>query len=146
MNLEKIVGERRQVVILYQLLSQRSHVISHLILPSFEEHAEFVRKHPYRVWYLIKLQSDYIGTAYLTKNNCIGINFASNIDRFGELIHKLMTKHRPLKEVKSLRPPYFYVNVATGDTELERQLALASARKIQSTFALTQSPRGMESH
>ena len=42
--------------------------ISHLKMPSYEEHVKFLQKKPYLVHYIIKEEGDRIGNIYLTDN------------------------------------------------------------------------------
>lgn len=136
MILEKVIGTNDQVETLFNILIKRTHNISNKVLPSLTEHLEFVRNHPYRAWYLIKTNSSYIGTAYLTKTNCVGVSLVSNVDLFSNVVQMILKKHKPLKEIKSIRPSYFYINIAPDNKEVEYQLVKLNAEKIQSTFIL----------
>lgn len=138
-TLEKVTGTDDQILALYNILIKRTHNISNATLPSIEEHIKFSQNHPYRIWYLLKANSDYIGSAYLMDNNCVGINLITNFDLFPSIVHKILKTHNPLKEIKSVRPPYFYINVAPENEQIEDQLTKLHARKIQSTFILTPS-------
>lgn len=62
--------------ILWDLLAERTpeQSISHKQMPTAEEHLAFVSKPPYRCWYLIADGKDYVGSAYLTRKNEIGIS------------------------------------------------------------------------
>jgi hypothetical protein len=137
LTLEKVTGTDDQIRALYDILVRRTHNISNTILPSIEEHTRFVQKHPYRIWYLVKADSDCIGSAYLLENNCVGINLITTSDLLPFILKTIQKKHKPLKEIKSVRPPYFYVNVASDNKEFEAQLVKLHARKIQSTFILS---------
>ena len=44
-----------QIKSLYELLARRTHNISHKEMPTFEQHCDFVKSDPYRVWFLIYL-------------------------------------------------------------------------------------------
>jgi hypothetical protein len=136
-TLEKVTGTGVQIRALYEILIKRTHNISNTAHPLLEEHIKFVKNHPYRVWYLIKANSNYIGSVYLMENNCVGINLIVDFDPFPNIVKKIIKKHKPLKEIKSVRPPYFYINVAPNNKEIENQLMRLNARKIQSTFILT---------
>ena len=74
MNLVPITREKRAIEILYDLLKERTpeQSISHKVMPTIEEHAEFVRSHPYLCWYLL-LDDDYVGSVYLSKQREIGV-------------------------------------------------------------------------
>jgi hypothetical protein len=136
-TLEKITGTDDQIRALYDILIIRTHNISNTKSPSIEEHIKFAQNHPYRIWYLVKVNSNYIGSAYLMENNCVGINLITNFDLFPNIVKTILKKHKPLKEIKSVRPPYFYINIAPDNEEGEAQLMKLHAQKIQSTFILT---------
>ena len=136
-TLEKVTGADDQIRALYDILIKRTYNISNRTLPSIEEHIKFAQNHPYRTWYLVKDDSDYIGSAYLMKNNCVGINLIKNFELFPNIVNKILKKHKPLKEVKSVRPSYFYINIAPENKQIEAQLMKLNAQKIQSTFILT---------
>lgn len=61
---------------LFQLLAEREpeESISHRKMPTYGQHLEFVRAHPYRHWYMIRNERDVVGSIYLTKANEIGIS------------------------------------------------------------------------
>ncbi len=136
MILEKVIGTDDQIKILFKILKKRTHNISHITLPSIAEHLKFVRHHPYRAWYLIKIGYSYVGSAYLMKNNCIGVNLISNADLLPYVLKIILKRHKPLKEIKSIRPPYFHINVSPENKEIEYQLVKLNAKKIQSTFSV----------
>ena len=64
------------MAILYKLLGQRKpwQSISHKNMPTFDEHVEFVKSDPYRVWYLILTDDAAAGCVYLTHEREIGIS------------------------------------------------------------------------
>lgn len=135
-NFEKVIGTNTQIKILYRLLKVRNYNISNKNIPRLKEHIEFVINHPYRIWYLIKIDLDYIGSIYILKNNCIGINLIKNIDSFSEIIKLILKKYKPLKEIKSVRPPFFFINVAPGNVKIHHQLKNMRADKIQTTYLI----------
>jgi hypothetical protein len=71
------------------------------------------------------------------ENNCIGINIINNTNLFSSVVNEVLRRHKPLGEIKSVRPPYFYVNISPENKEAEEQLLCINAKKIQSTFSLT---------
>ena len=136
-TLEKVTGTDDQIRALYDILIKRTYNISNTTSTSIEEHIKFAQNHPYRIWYLVKANSDYIGSAYLMENNCVGINLITNFELFPIIVNKILKKHKPLEEIKSVRPPYFYINIAPENKQIEAQLIKLDAQKIQSTFVLT---------
>lgn len=74
--------------ILYQLLFERNldKSISHIEMPTFELHKEFVKSDPYKHWYLIydyNLKHLVVGSIYLSKNNEIGLFIFDKYKRQG---------------------------------------------------------------
>ena len=136
LELVKVTGTQGQILALYEILNMRTHNISNTTLPTIKQHIKFVRNHPYRFWYLVNLNSDCIGSAYVMDNNCVGINLVKNIDFFPDVLNLILKKHKPLKEIKSVRPPYFYINIATDNKLIKNQLIKLNAQEIQSTFIL----------
>lgn len=135
---EKITGAKEQIVVLYDLLDKRKHNISHQSIPSFEDHAEFTKNHPYRAWYLVKSDDLYIGSIYVAKNNSIGISVISNEKQtLAVALNFIFNKYKPLKEIKSLRPPDFYINVPASNKRLAGFLEKFGAIKIQTSYTLS---------
>jgi RimJ/RimL family protein N-acetyltransferase len=61
--------------ILDQLLAEREEYesISHNDMPTWGEHYNFVKKRPYKVWYIIYDEQTPVGSVYLSFSNEIGI-------------------------------------------------------------------------
>jgi len=139
-SFEKIRPTVFQIKTLYQILCMRRKNISHCRLPSLAEHVNFVNNHPYRAWYLIKLENEYIGSAYILKNNCIGIFTSKNSYFIFEcVVNFLMNKYAPLPEIKSVRPGSYFINSSPEDSFLKSCLNKIGAKKIQVTYSLNDS-------
>lgn len=111
---EPVSHEERHICTLYELLSKRNHNISHQTLPSYEQHSIFVRSHPYRKWFLVKISDVYVGSFYITFENTVGINLLDDFipEALPLVIHEIHLKFKPLPEIKSVRSRSFSVNVA----------------------------------
>ncbi len=134
---EKITGAKNQREALYGLLKKRKHSISHKSIPTKKEHNEFVANNPYRAWYLIENNNQYIGSTYILKNNCIGFNIINDDYEILPLaLEFIFKRYKPLKEKKSERPPNFYINASPNNKKIKLQLDKIGARKIQITYAL----------
>lgn len=76
-TLINIYQEENRHAILYSLLNERTpeQSISHKAMPTYQEHVNFVESMPYKKWYFVHSakEKDYVGTAYLSKHNEIGI-------------------------------------------------------------------------
>jgi hypothetical protein len=138
-ELVRIRKNAEHAFMLYNLLKTRVHNISHVRLPTLEEHFNFVMSHPYRAWYFIKAKNDgsMVGSIYLHKNNCIGISVLPGCDDFIEdAIAQLISKFSPLPAIKSVRTAVFAFNVAPENNELMAVIKKMGARLVQHTFVL----------
>ena len=135
-RLEKVIGDQSQIKVLFQLLKNRKSNISNTFLPTINSHIKFVKNHPYRAWYLIKSNEIYIGSTYIMENNCIGISLICDVSNFPRIVEMILKKHKPLKEIKSVRPSNFYIIIAPNNKEIESQLNKLGANKIQLSYSL----------
>lgn len=134
---EKITGSEEQILFLHQLLSGREHTISHKRLPDMATHREFVTNNPYREWWIVRFKNNVIGSVYLTKENAIGLNLTtSNPDMYVRIINKVKIAYRPLPEIPSVRPNYFFVNVAPENLTFLRGLKKMSAIHTQNSYRI----------
>ena len=101
---ENVVPTDEQIITLYELLKQRTHNISHSVIPRFSEHSNFVRYNPYRAWFLLYLKDRYIGSIYITLENVLGVNI---LDPYIEIcletvVAKVMSEIDPLPLLPSV--------------------------------------------
>ena len=63
------------VKFLFDLLKERDPRvnISHRKMPTYSQHAKFIKSKPYSKWYIILKSKQKIGSIYLSKNDEIGI-------------------------------------------------------------------------
>lgn len=134
---EKVTGSRAQVLALYGLLEQRGHGISHQQMPSLSAHTAFVRAHPYRAWYLLYRGGALMGSAYLQRDNSVGIHLTPGQHRhLAEVVQRLQGLHAPLKPIPSVRPAHFCIHIAPSNAPMRRALEKMGAPQIQQTYAL----------
>ena len=134
---ETVECSNEHIGTLFDLLSQRTHSVSHNAMPSLSDHKSFVKKHPYRAWYLIKNEKCYIGTVYITYENHIAISLPSySYDKFSEILDWIVHAHKPLNGLKSVRPSHYQINVPIGDIDLDKVLSELGHTKIQVTYLL----------
>ena len=135
-KLTEVNGNSEDVDVLYQLLRERDFSISHTSLPTFEEHKEFVKNNPYRIWYMVNLDSIPIGTIYLLKDNSIGLFLKKKYLEFtGTALSIVIKKHKPLKPIKSVRGKSFHINTNPNDVDLISALNEYGMKHIQSTYS-----------
>lgn len=126
---------------LFELLTARVHKISHGGLPSFEEHAEFVQKHPYRAWYFVFSENDgkkrCIGHVYLKFDNSLGINLLDNEvskNHVFSVIQYIKKNYEPMPPIKSMVSARFHVNVAESNVNLQETLNSLGGKVAQVTY------------
>jgi RimJ/RimL family protein N-acetyltransferase len=106
-----------QVEFLYDLLAERDPVanISHREMPTFQNHWDFVKSRPYKVWCMVYADDDPVGAVYLTQQNEIGvfISEAEQRNGYGKQAVELLMQMHPSKR--------FLANIAPGNA---RSLAM----------------------
>lgn len=134
---EKITTSEEHCKITFNLLSKRLHVISHK-KTSYSEHKKFLFSHPYRTWYLIKINDQYVGSFYVSKENTIGINTSEKYANFvvKKIIKFVIKNYEPLPEVPSVRNGKFSINVSPTDKLLAEILENIGANVAQISYYL----------
>ena len=94
---------------LYGLLKEReSNVnISHKKMPTYVQHIKFIESRPYSKWYIIRLGNQKIGSAYLSKQNEIGIFITKNmhVKKLGTTaVNILIKKNRRKRYLANINP------------------------------------------
>ena len=140
MNYEfvEVLPSHEQVEILFKLLSQRKYNISHNKMPNLEEHKNFVFSNPYKNWFLVKSSENYIGTFYLQENNSISINIEEiHYKEYIPLIFEFIKLNfKPNKQIKSLRPKNFYINVPINDLKFQKVLENNGYKPLQISYSI----------
>ena len=133
----RIRNKEAHIIALYDLLKTRIFNISNTQLPSLEEHKNFVVNNPYRAWYLIERNKCFIGSVYLLKNNCVGIYVSKQEDGvIRAIINWILKYKKPLPEIKSVRAPYFHINVSPNNLALAATLQDMHYKAVQITWSL----------
>ena len=124
--------DERDEKILFELLARREHFISHINLPDKDEHKKFIKSNPYRYWAIVLEDSVPIGAVYVQMDNSIGLNLLKQKKHhvYRTLQH-IKHNFKPLNEVKSKIPAYFYVNIPYTNNTLENILSELGALPIQ---------------
>ena len=88
---------------LYDLLKNRNPNvnISHKKMPSFKEHIKFIDSKPYSKWYIIRQNSEKVGSIYLSKQNEIGLFLKNNVQgrNIGTKALNLLITKNPKKRI-----------------------------------------------
>lgn len=131
------------VKFLHRLLEERPREanISHTGVPTLEQHRRFVRRRPYRAWYLVETSAlgERVGSVSVTGRNEIGIAILrahQRKDYARAALRQFLATVRPLKGVRSTRRGRFIANVAPGNRRAHRFFLGLGARPIQVTYEL----------
>lgn len=122
---------RNAVDVLFDLLKERDPAanISHQKMPTFEEHSNFFASKPYFAWYLLKVNGEYAGSVYLSKNREIGVFIFKQYQGKGygkAAVVKLM----------NIVGGSFLANVAPGNDKSKRLFESLGGKAIQVTYKL----------
>ena len=129
--------DQNDTELLFELLKQRAHSISHIKTPNWDEHEAFVKSNPYRYWAIILDGDCPIGTFYLQDDNSVGLNISEpKLYLVSQVLNNIRTKFKPIRERKSKVPPYFYVNASYGNEKLGQLLIHSDAVPIQISYKI----------
>ena len=135
LKLITVSDSEEHIVALYALLKNREFGISHKCLPSFREHIEFVKNHPYRLLMLVEFKGEYVGSIYLHTDNSIGVNILKERYSIVTLVlEEILIAYQPLPPIKSVRSEFFHINVPSDDGDLANEVAKVSGVEIQKTY------------
>lgn len=110
---------KRNLEFLYELLKLRRYSISHIEIPSFKEHFDFVKNHPYHKWFIVEYDSNLIGSLYIHNDNSIGIDILNQYEIFiPDVLKFLEKKYKPLPYIKSVRSKNFFLNLSPQNKKL----------------------------
>lgn len=126
--------------VLYELLAERppEATVTHQVMPSPEEHAAFVRTHPFRFWYVLDVGGDYVGALEATDRNELGVSVLIRHQRkgYGRLALELFLKtHWPLPAIKAYRNGAWLANIAAYNHHSKFFFKKIGFRLIQETYA-----------
>ena len=134
---EKVDGTQEQIEMLYSFLSKRSYSISHKNLPSPESHKHFVLFHPSRAWFIVFEGEEFHGSFYLQKDNSIGVNLLRQTDDIiGAIVNYIKGRFDPYGHIPSVTPPFFYINVAHSNSEMQEILINKGLKALQISYQL----------
>ena len=129
------LGPNPSEKILYDLLEERdpNANISHKEMPTMSEHEAFVRRMPYRAWYLIQTWPtsfrEFVGAIYLTNQREIGIGIFKKYQGQGH-------GTAAVRQLMELHPGKFYANISPHNPNSVKLFKRFGAKLIQNTFEL----------
>ena len=117
---------------LYELLKKREPLasISHKKMPSYEEHVKFVLSKPYSKLYVVEYKNQKVGSAYISKQDEIGICVVKEFQ--GKGIDKKTTWLLMKKNPRSR----YLANVAPENHILQEFFKKLGFRGLQYTYEI----------
>jgi len=115
---------------LFDMLKKRdSRVnISHRTVPTYRNHVKFVLSKPYSKWYIIKYQTQKVGTIYLSKQDEIGLFIKNEFQR-------LCLEKKALQSLIKLNPRDRYLtNINPKNTKSKKFFQKNGFKLIQYTY------------
>ena len=135
--LEDIKKSDENIEAAYKLYKSRPkyHLISANKKLKYLEHAKFVRKNPYRKWFIIKFKNNYIGTIYLTFENNIGYFILDKYTKYSKKIfNRIFDKIIPLPKKLSINQNRFTINISSNNKKYQKIINNIGGKIIQKTF------------
>jgi RimJ/RimL family protein N-acetyltransferase len=113
MTLIDVYDTPASYAVLFQILEEREphQNISHLRMPTWQEHVAFVDSHPYTAWYLIAANG-YAGTTYLSRNDEVGIFLHKEYRGIGKQVVDALRKRHPRPRYLANINPNNYGSIA----------------------------------
>ena len=106
-------------------------------------HERFVKSNPYRAWFIIEIDNEYIGNVYIQFDNSIGLNCEDKITsaQILKVLDIIGSKFQPLEAIDSIRRDSFFLNIPSANLSLQRKLNSLSLMEIQRSYAM---PKNMK--
>jgi hypothetical protein len=140
---ERVIPTLEQVELLYGQLNNRRHNISHKAAPNFAEHSQFVHRHPYREWLIVKDGESFIGSVYIKFDNAIGLNYDSSVstEQIRAIFEYIFESFEPMPAIPSVRVGNFFLNVASSNALLQETLVKLGFSEVERTFVNSKTSR-----
>ena len=141
MRLCNVYREPTAVDVLYKLLQSRpvESRISHEVMPSFDDHAAFVRSKPFRMWFLIKVNDDFVGDLHVTEMNEIGVFLFRNYwgNGYGaKAVKVLMARHKPRGAITAKRLGAWVAHISPKNDAGANFFRKLGFKKVEETWIL----------
>lgn len=116
---------------LWRLLRERTpeQSISHVEMPTFDEHREFVESKPYLFWYIISVDDRWVGSIYFTRNREIGIFILNKYQGNGY-------GKQAIEKIRCMYPGPIYANVNPDNARSKKLFEDLGGKQIQVTYLL----------
>lgn len=131
-NIRLKLVTKNDIEFLYQFLKKRipNENISHKRIPRFNKHKKFVLSKPYKKWYVILINSEKVGSIYLSNINEIGLHLKKKylLDVFRNKVLQQLIEKNPESR--------YLVNINPRNKSLIAFYKSKKFKKIQHTYEL----------
>lgn len=132
--------ERFLYVLMAERLEEGDTNISHVKMPTMEEHHEFILKRAYRAWYVVATGAgDFAGSVTLSYKNELGIVIRRYYRKRGlatEALKEIMRCHPPLAAIPAERQDRYVANIRAGNQASIALFEKLGAQLLQQTYTL----------
>ena len=130
-NLKSV--KKSDVVFLYNLLNERDPKtnISHQKMPTLKQHIKFINSKPYFKWYIIYLNSEKVGSIYMSKQNEVVIHVLKKFvfEKISSRALKTIIEKNPRKKL--------FINISPQNRKLQQFFSKKGFKLIQYTYRLS---------
>ena len=140
MKLIDVHNDRKVAIdFLYELMKERDPEvnISTQGVPTIQQHRKYVVRHPYRFWYLIEHDGEYVGAISATQRNEIGIAILRRYRRKGygrQAIEEVFRIKKPLPAISGLRNASWVANINPENTKSISFFESVGFRHLSKTY------------
>ncbi len=113
--------------------------ISHLEMPTVNEHMRFFNSRPFRRWWLVKADNAWVGTAYVSTRNELSVVLLPQYRRRGygrETIQWIIDHVPPLPESPAVRTGEFLANINPANAASIALFEGLGFKHVQNTYQL----------
>ena len=139
MRLVNVYREPTAIAVLYALLQQRpvESRISHQAMPTYQQHIAFVKSMPYRMWFLIRVDGEFVGDLHATELNEVGVFLFAKCrgKGYGQQAVKLfMARHKPLPAIPAKRVRRWVAHIAAENDAGASFFKKLGFKKVQESW------------
>lgn len=106
-------------------------------VPNYQDHRDFVRSNPYRMWFLITTYGENAGYVSLSDKNEIGIVLLKQYRRKGigsEAVNRLIRSVDPLPAIPGERTGHYIANINPLNTASKKMFERLGFKHVQNTL------------
>lgn len=136
----RVDTERFLYLLMAERLEEADTNISHVKMPTMEEHHDFIKRKSYRAWYVVGTGAgDFAGSVTLSYKNELGIVIRSYYRKRGLAtlaLKEIMARHPALAGIPAERAAHYVANIRHGNQASIALFERLGATLLQHTYTL----------